>query len=60
MARYALALHQQLGELATCRAEIAALRSSRTWRVGHAIARRLPGYLLRRLARRAYRLLGRT
>jgi hypothetical protein len=34
-----------------CEQQLAALRNSLTWRLGHAIARRLPGKTIRRLAR---------
>ena len=38
-------------KLANCRTELDALRNSLTWRVGHPVARLLPGQLLRRMAR---------
>jgi glycosyltransferase involved in cell wall biosynthesis len=56
LARYASILSHGndplVQELAHCQAQLNALRNSLTWRVGHAIARRLPGQLLRRVINR--------
>jgi glycosyltransferase involved in cell wall biosynthesis len=46
-----------LARLAGTESQLNALRNSLTWRVGHAIARRLPGQLLRRLVQRGRRLI---